>query len=83
MCDSECRLLFYALAAPGKTNDARAIRRTSLLNRIEDLLPGYFVSCDGAYSITEHLIGPYSGPERYLEKKRCFQLLFITATHPH
>jgi hypothetical protein len=37
MCDSECHLLFYALAAPGKSNDARAIRKTSLLKWIEDL----------------------------------------------
>jgi hypothetical protein len=27
MCDSECRLLLYALAAPGKTKDARVIRK--------------------------------------------------------
>ncbi len=31
MCNSKCHLLFYALAAPGKTNDARVIRKTSLL----------------------------------------------------
>jgi hypothetical protein len=35
MCDSECHLLFYSLAAPGKKNDARAIRKTSLLKWIE------------------------------------------------
>jgi hypothetical protein len=29
----------------------------SLLKWIEDLPPGYFVSCGWAYSITEHLIG--------------------------
>ena len=44
----------------------------SLLKWIEDLPPGYFVSCDCAYSITEHLIGPYSGPERFLEKNDAF-----------
>ena len=72
MCDSECRLLLHSLAGPGKSNDARAIKKTGLLKWIEDLPPGYFVSCDCAYSITEHLLGPYSGPERFLEKNDSF-----------
>ncbi len=72
MCDSECHLIFYALAAPGKTNDARAIRKTSLLKWIEDLPPGRFVSYNCAYSISEHLIGPYSGLEHFLEKNDAF-----------
>jgi hypothetical protein len=71
MCDSDCHF-FYSLAAPGKNNDARAIRKTSLLKWIEDLPPGYFVSYDCTYSITEHLIGPYSGPECFLEKNNAF-----------
>jgi hypothetical protein len=58
MCDSECHFLFYPLAAPGKNNDARAIKKTGLLKWIEGLPPGYFVSCDCTYSITEHLLGP-------------------------
>jgi hypothetical protein len=72
MCDSECCFLYFSVAAPGKTNDARAIKKTSLLTWIEKLPPGYFVACDCAYSISEHLIGPYSGPECFLDKSDAF-----------
>jgi hypothetical protein len=43
----------------------KAIKKTALLDWIEKLPPGYFVACDCAYSISEHLIGPYSGAEPF------------------
>jgi hypothetical protein len=67
MCDADCRFLFFALASPGKTNDIVALRKTSLSAWIESLPPGFFVAADCAYSITEHLVAPYSGPQRYSE----------------
>ncbi len=82
MCDSECHLLFYIVAASGKSYDARAIRKTCLLQWIEDLLPGAFVSCDHAQLIMEHLIGPYSGPEHFLEKNGPFNF-FMSQQHSH
>jgi hypothetical protein len=68
MCDSECCFLYFSVAAPGKTNDARAIKKILLLTWMEKLPPEYFAACDCAYSISEHLIGPYSGPECFLDK---------------
>jgi hypothetical protein len=46
-----------------KCIDAKAIKKTTLLDWIEELPPGYFVTCDCTYSISEHLIGLYSGVE--------------------
>jgi len=46
-----------------KCIDAKAIKKTTLLDWIEKLPPGYFVTCDCTYSISEHLIGLYSGAE--------------------
>jgi len=67
MCDADCRFLFFALAAPGKTNDVVALRKTSLSAWLESLPPGFFVASDCTYSITEHLVAPYSGPQRFSE----------------
>jgi hypothetical protein len=67
MCDADCRFLFFALASPGKTNDIVALRKTSLSAWIESLPPGFFVAAHCAYSITEHLVALYSGPQLYSE----------------
>jgi hypothetical protein len=58
---------FLCLAAPGKTNDSVAICKTSLPAWLDVLPPGYFTAADCAYSITEHLVAPYSGPQRYIK----------------
>ncbi len=51
LCDSECSLLFYSVAAPGRTNDAKAIRKTNLPLWINNLPPGMFAASDCAYPI--------------------------------
>jgi hypothetical protein len=68
VCDADCHVYFYSLAAPCKTNDNVAIKKTSLPAWLNSLLPGFFVACDCAYSLSEHLISPYSGPQHFLEK---------------
>ena len=68
VCDADCHFYFYSLAALGKTNDSVAIKKTSLPAWLNSLPPGFFVACDCAYSLSEHLISPYSGPKRFLEK---------------
>jgi len=72
MCDADCRFTFFSLAAPGKTNDNVAIKKTSLPAWLESLPPGYFIAADCAYSLTEHLVTPYSGPQRFLERNDNF-----------
>jgi len=68
MCDADCRFTFFSLAAPGKTNDNVAINKTSLPAWLQSLPLGYFIAADCAYSLTEHLVTPYSGPQRFLER---------------
>jgi len=72
MCDADCRFTFFSLAAPGKTNDNVAIKKTSLPAWLESLPPGYFIAADCAYSLTKHLVTPYSGPQRFLERNDNF-----------
>jgi hypothetical protein len=66
ICNSNYCFLYFAVAALEKTNNIKAIKKTTLLDWIEKLPPGYFVACDCAYSISEPLIGPYSGVEYFL-----------------
>ena len=53
VCDADCRVYFYSLAAPGKTNDNIALKKTSLPAWLNSLPPGFFVACDCAYSLSE------------------------------
>ena len=72
MCDADCRFTFFSLAAPGKTNDNVAIKKTSLPAWLESLPLGYFIAADCAYSLTEHFFTPYSRPQRFLERNDNF-----------
>jgi hypothetical protein len=67
MCDADCCFLFFALASPGNTNDIVALHKISLSAWIKSLPSGFFVASDCAYSIMEHLVAPYSGPQRFSE----------------
>jgi hypothetical protein len=68
MCNADCCFTFFCLAAPGKTDDSIAIRKTSIPSWVQSLPPGFFAASDCAYSISEHMIAPYSGPQRYSER---------------
>jgi hypothetical protein len=63
MCNADCHFIFLCLATPGKTNNSVAIHQTSLPAWLDALPPGYFTAADCAYSITEHLVDPYFGPQ--------------------
>jgi hypothetical protein len=60
---------------PSKTNVIVALHKTSLSTWIESLPPGFFLAADCAYSITEHLVAPYSGPQQFSEW--CYNFNFI------
>jgi DDE superfamily endonuclease len=64
ICDSNCRFIFAALAAPGGTNDIAAYRKTSIMEKIENLPIGKYVIGDNAYVCTEHLLTPFSGDDK-------------------
>jgi hypothetical protein len=55
VCDADCHFYFYSLAAPGKTNNSIAIKKTSLPAWLNSLPPGCFAASDCAYSLSEHI----------------------------
>lgn len=65
-------------------NDARSrsIKKTTLITWIEKLPPRYFIACDCAYSISDHLIGLCDGADHFSEKYDAFNF-FIVATYSH
>ena len=66
MCDANLRIIYFAVAGPGKMNDARAFRRLIGLRRwIDDLDEGYYISGDNAYPLSNNLLIPYSGSEKH------------------
>jgi len=61
-CDSRCRFVYAALAAPGgAANDIFAYRQCTLEKEIENLPIGKYVIGDNAYVCTEHLLTPFPG----------------------
>lgn len=64
VCDSNLKFIYFAVAAPGSTNDAEAIARLSLYDAIEKLPHGFFVIGDSAYVATEHLLPIFCGQAR-------------------
>jgi hypothetical protein len=61
ICDAQLRFLFFAVIAPGQTNDAVAYEHTMLHDTIEKFAPGAFIAGDAAYILTEHLLVPFTG----------------------
>lgn len=64
VCDSNCRFIYAALAAPGGANDIAAFRNTTLPEMIEKLPLGNYVIGDNAYVCSEHLLTPFPGDEK-------------------
>lgn len=80
-CDSNLKFIYFGVVAPGSTNDNVAFTRTgSLKKTIDDLNEGDYFVGDAAYTVTEHLLIPFTGPQRsapahdtfnfYLSQKR-------------
>ena len=65
MCDAYFRFLFFGIVAPGSTNDNVAYERTGDLKEvIESLELGDFIVGDAAYTLTEHLLIPFTGTQK-------------------
>jgi hypothetical protein len=64
VCDSKCRFIFFAVAAPGKTPDQTAFERTSLYELIQNLPPGIYIVADAAYTLCEGVLVPFTGSQR-------------------
>lgn len=73
MCDPDLLFLYIAVAAPGKTNDLRALSRLGGLRQWFDLLPdGYYCSGDNAYPLCRKLLIPFGGAEAKLPWNRVY-----------
>ena len=64
VCDANCRFIYFAVAGPGKANDARVFRKlTRLRHWLQALSPGFFIIGDNAYQLTNSLLIPFSGAD--------------------
>jgi hypothetical protein len=72
VCDSRCRFVYAAIAAPGGTNDIAAFRKTSLHKIVDNLPLGKYVIGDNAYACTEHLLTPFPGEQRNEPRKDAY-----------
>ncbi len=64
LCDPDLLFMYFCIAAPGKTNDARAFDRCVGLKEWLARLPPEFFTCgDNAYILTRKLLTPYTTAE--------------------
>lgn len=63
ICDARLRFLYFAVAAPGRTNDARAFLKCNKLQLWLQSLQNtdYFIIGNNAYVLCDELLIPYSG----------------------
>ena len=73
VCDANLRFLYFAVAAPGRTNDARAFNRCLQLRHWLDSLPEkYFILGDNAYTLNKMMLIPFSGAAKHITYNRSF-----------
>jgi hypothetical protein len=66
IADSQCRIIYIAVAAPGKTADSQAVRKIETLQSFlkmlsEDPSKRFFLAADNAYVLTDEVQIPYAG----------------------
>lgn len=63
MCDARLRFIYFAVAAPGKTNDSRAVLKCESLCRWLDSLEDtdHYIVGDNAYVLRDECLIPFSG----------------------
>jgi hypothetical protein len=63
-CDYKCPFLEVAVITPGGANDIRTCQSSTLAPLVENLPVGMFAIGDNAYGCSEHLLTPFSGPQK-------------------
>lgn len=67
--DANLRIVYAAVAGNGKTNDCRAFRKLFHLKEWLDSLPdGFFIIGNNAYELSNRLLIPFSGPDKFEDK---------------
>ena len=71
ICDANLCFIHIAVAGKGQTNDARAFRKMTVLQKWLDSVAnlGYFIVGDNAYPIMNTLLIPFSGADARNEWK--------------
>jgi DDE superfamily endonuclease len=64
ICDHNCRFIFFALAAPGSTNNRDAVLETGIPNAIDKVPENFCIIGDAAYEPSERLVPLYYGISR-------------------
>ena len=72
VCDASCCFLFFAVAAPGKSSDQAAIKRTRLSTALENLPFGSYLVGDAAYILTDKCLTPFTGSQRLNPSKDAY-----------
>jgi hypothetical protein len=72
ICDSRLRFLFFAVAKPGGSSDLRAYESLHIRHIIESLPDGVYIVADAAYMLSEHVIVPFTGGDRFDPSKDAF-----------
>jgi hypothetical protein len=63
-CDAQSRFTYVCVLCPGGSGDSRAYQASELRFYIDALPPGFYGVADNAYTLSEHLLIPYSGVEK-------------------
>jgi len=61
MCDADCHFIYLSIHCPGGTGDSNAFFSSSLYDIVNTLPPGLYLIADNAYTLSGHLLIPYSG----------------------
>jgi hypothetical protein len=64
VCDSNCRFIYFAVAAPGSSSDREALMETSLMKKLELLPEPFVLIADAAYEPSEKIVPMYYGVDR-------------------
>jgi len=64
VCNADLKFIYFGVVAPGKTPDVVAYERTGLHSIVENLPIGLYFVGDAAYTLTEHMLVPYTGSNR-------------------
>ena len=63
ICDSYCRFIYVAVAAPGSSSDRQAVKDTNLLDKLKLIPDRYVLIGDAAYEPSEKIVPMYYGSQ--------------------
>jgi hypothetical protein len=63
-CNAQSMFTYVCVLCPGGSGDSRAYQASELHFYIDAFPPGFYGVADNAYTLSEHLLIPYSGVEK-------------------